>query len=171
VRHDETREQALAALAKRAGRRGYAVAADLLGGRAEAEDAVQEALARACAGYGKLREPQALEAWFMRVLTHICLRTLRRRRFINRVKGWLGMEDVIDIAPLADEKLAAARAAATTMAAVDELPDMQRAALLLRYGHDRSVAEVAELLGIGEGTVKTHLVRALAALRGRAETR
>ena len=41
----------------------------------------------------------------------------------------------------------------------------QRTALVLRYGHDLPVAEVADLLGVELATAKTHLVRGLARLR------
>ncbi|HEY6174191.1 MAG TPA: sigma factor, partial [Kofleriaceae bacterium] len=52
---------------------GFAVAFDLLGDRAQAEDAVQDALEKTLAGYHRLRDPQALHAWFYRVLTNGCV--------------------------------------------------------------------------------------------------
>src|SRR5687767_14611877 len=82
------RDLALERLVDKAARRGYAIAWDLLRDRAEAEDAVQEALARACAEYARLRDAAALEGWFFRVLSNVCLRALRRRR-LARVFGWL----------------------------------------------------------------------------------
>ncbi|NHB84568.1 hypothetical protein G7085_07960 [Tessaracoccus sp. HDW20] len=44
--------------------------------------------------------------------------------------------------------------------ALAELPKMQRAVMVLRYYEDRSVGETAALLGISEGSVKTHSSRA-----------
>ena len=41
----------------------------------------------------------------------------------------------------------------------------QRAALVLRYGHDLAVGEIASMLGVELATAKTHLVRGLARLR------
>jgi RNA polymerase sigma factor (sigma-70 family) len=46
-----------------------------------------------------------------------------------------------------------------------DLSPQQRTALVLRYGHDLPVADVAQLLGVELATVKTHLVRGLARLR------
>ena len=80
--------------------------------------------------------------------------------------GEAGAEDrAVDPGTPADEALAEAGEHARTVAALHRLPTMQRAALLLRYGQDLPVAEVAALLGVGAGTVKTHLVRGLTRLR------
>ena len=48
---------------------------------------------------------------------------------------------------------------------LDDLSSQQRAALVLRYGHDLPVATIAEMLGVELATAKTHLVRGLARLR------
>jgi RNA polymerase sigma-70 factor (ECF subfamily) len=172
------RSEALAGLAARTARRGQAIARDLLGDAAEAEDAVQESLARACAGWERLRAAEALDGWFYRVLTNVCLRSLRRRRLGHALRRlWSGGAvvgeedtdaaaawDLVDAqAPRPDEGLDARR----VLDAVGELPVMQRAALVLRYGHDCGVGEIAAMLGVGEGTVKTHLVRGLKRLRER----
>jgi RNA polymerase sigma-70 factor (ECF subfamily) len=165
------RDQALDRLARAAARRGYAIARDLLRDAAEAEDAVQESLARACAGWERLRDADALEGWFYRVLTNHCLRTLKRRRIFSWFRR--GNDDDGD-APelelpagglLPDEALARATETTRCLRAVERLPPMQKAALVLRYGHDLSVDEVADAMGIGPGTVKTHLVRGLRKLR------
>jgi RNA polymerase sigma factor (sigma-70 family) len=49
--------------------------------------------------------------------------------------------------------------------ALMKLPEMQRKVVVLRYWLDQSVAETAEQLGIGEGTVKSHAARGIGALR------
>ena len=48
---------------------------------------------------------------------------------------------------------------------LDTLSAQQRAALVLRYGHDLPVLEIAQMLGVEPATAKTHLVRGLARLR------
>jgi len=166
----DPREQLLRQLATRSARAGFRVAYDLLGERAEAEDAVQEALALACRSVERLRDPAAIDAWFRRVVTNVCLRALRRRR-LRRVASQVipGLQPhpiaALADAPAADELLARRGAAARLIVALEDLPPKQRAALVLRYGQDRSIAEVADMLGVGEGTVKTHLVRGLRRLR------
>src|SRR5262245_25022343 len=146
------RDHALAELL-RCAPRAFRIAADLLRDRVEAEDAVQEALARVCREYGRVRDPQA---WFFKVLVNVCLRAQRRRRW--RSIFW---RSEVDPAPSAEQRVAHRE----LLAAVDQLPPMQRTAVVLRYGHDLSWSEIAEMLGIGEGTVKTHLSRGLTRLR------
>jgi len=181
----DARSRLLGELAGAPARKGYGIAYDLLGNRAEAEEAVQDALARACESIGDLRDPAAAPAWFLRIVTTQCLRTLRRRRLKRKLLGWLpGVNDGVDAAPTGDnghediaermhgvsapaprEQLADHQALASMLGRLESLSAQQRTALVLRYGHDLPVAEVAELLGVELATAKTHLVRGLARLR------
>ena len=163
------REKLLSQLAAEAAPRGFRIAWDLLGDRDEAEDAVQEALARACEQSHRIRETQAISAWFYRVLTNQCMRTLRRRR-LRRL--FFGTRDPADEArptaarePGPDRQLAHRREVTQLLQAMDDLPAKQRTALLLRYGHELSITEIADMLAVRPATVKTHLVRGLRRLR------
>lgn len=180
----DARSRLLAELAAGPARKGYGIAYDLLGNRAEAEEAVQDALARACESIGDLRDPAAAPAWFLRIVTTQCLRTLRRRRLRRRLFGWMGA-DVVDAAPTHEtnsgddiaermhsvngpaprEALVGQQELGALIGRLHDLSPQQRTALVLRYGHDLPVADVAELLGVELATVKTHLVRGLARLR------
>ncbi len=196
-----SREQLLTQLAKTAAPRGFRIAFDLLRDRAEAEDAVQEALARACAASDRLREVQAIEAWFFRVLTNVSLRVLKRRRWQRLFRSWRGTADgdaareptAVATQALSPEALGAALGVGPSTFAVpgsavpggggpddalsrrqeithmldllDTLPAQQRVALVLRYGHERPIADIAAMLAVKPATVKTHLVRGLKRLR------
>jgi RNA polymerase sigma-70 factor (ECF subfamily) len=187
----DARARLLESLAAGPARKGYAVAYDLLGNRAEAEEAVQEALARACESIDDLRDTAAAPAWFLRVVTSMCLRNLRRRKLRRSLLGWLpGQRNAPEptAAPVTTSEVTAPRediaarmhgsaqaAPADLLAAheelralfgqIEQLSPQQRAALVLRYGHALPVATIAELLGVELATAKTHLVRGLARLR------
>jgi RNA polymerase sigma-70 factor (ECF subfamily) len=154
-----TPEAAARRLVAQASRRAFAIAADLLGNRAEAEDAVQDALVRAIAWLPKLRDPAALEGWFYRTLTNGCIRVLRRRRVAQAFAKLVGArgEPRVDPADGGDH--------ARMLRAIDALPAMQKAAIVLRHGHDLGVDDIARLLDVGGETVKTHLKRARVRLR------
>src|SRR3954468_12094378 len=96
----DARSRLLSELAAAPARKGYGIAYDLLGNRAEAEEAVQEALARACESIANLRDPAAAPAWFLRIVTTMCLRTLRRRRLKKKLFGWWPGKDDVDAAPV-----------------------------------------------------------------------
>lgn len=177
------RGRLLSELAGAPARKGYGIAYDLLGNRAEAEEAVQEALARACESIADLRDPGAAPAWFLRIVTTMCLRTLRRRKLKRALFGWLpGKDSENEPKPDAStdaiaermhgpgervpvEALTDREAFGALMTQLDQLSAQQRTALVLRYGHDCGVPEIAELLGVELATAKTHLVRGLARLR------
>jgi RNA polymerase sigma-70 factor (ECF subfamily) len=182
----DARSRLLAELAAGPARRGFGVAYDLLGNRAEAEEAVQEALARACENIGDLRDPAAAPAWFLRIVTSMCLRTLRRRRLRRTLFGWMNrggsgeetaaptegddggvaaLVHATDAIPGPQSSLTDREQLNALFSSLDDLPAKQRAALVLRYGHDLSVPEVANMLGVEQATAKTHLVRGLAKLR------
>ena len=188
-------------LAEVPARKGFAIANDLLRNRAEAEEAVQEALARACESLGDLRDPNAATAWFLRIVTTMCLRTLRRRRLQRALFGKVPVMDAdadadsstatsgeanlpssthdvpadesmlaarmhaVDALPLTDTALNSAQDTRALLARVHELPSKQKIAVVLRYGHDLAVPQIAELLGVSQATAKTHLVRGLERLR------
>lgn len=183
----DARSRLLAELAGAPARKGYGIAYDLLGNRAEAEEAVQDALARACESIGDLRDPAAAPAWFLRIVTTQCLRNLRRRRLKRKLLGWWpggsaeadaaptqtpdpGAGDIAERmhaqgGPAPREALEDQQALGALLDRLEDLSPQQRTALVLRYGHDMPVGEVAEMLGVELATVKTHLVRGLARLR------
>jgi RNA polymerase sigma-70 factor, ECF subfamily len=187
----DARSRLLEELATGPARKGYGVAYDLLGNRAEAEEAVQEALARACESIDDLRDPDAAHAWFLRIVTTMCLRMLRRRKLRRALLGWLprgksspeptaapstaaevsaSREDIAErMHGTADAgppvRLASQQKLDALFGRLELLSAQQRTALVLRYGHDLPVGQIAEMLGVEPATAKTHLVRGLARLR------
>jgi RNA polymerase sigma-70 factor, ECF subfamily len=121
----------------------------------DAEDAVQEAFARASTRWARLRAYDAPEAWVRRVATNLATSGLRRARR--------------QLAALARLGAAAAQPAYTTdrlavEAGLRRLPLRHRQVLVLHYGADLPVEEVARQLRVPTGTVKSRLARARAAL-------
>jgi len=130
----------------------------VVGNLTEAEDLVQEAFVRASAAGGRFRRVDNPEAWLRRTAINLHRNRWRKLRNFRRVRPQL--EETPQDLPGLEEHV-------TVIEALRRLPEAQRAALALHYLADQPVAEIAELLGVAEGTVKTRLMRgreALAAL-------
>jgi RNA polymerase sigma-70 factor (ECF subfamily) len=128
--------------------------------RAQAEDAVEEALARA---WLRLRSGQSIEslaAWVTRVAMNEARGRVRRRRAEERAGERLAARVAADTRhpEAADPTLGAQRE--EVRAALRALPRRQREVTVLRYFLGYSTAEIADALHVDPGTVKTSLHRA-----------
>jgi RNA polymerase sigma-70 factor, ECF subfamily len=122
----------------------------------EAEDAVQEAFARASLHWSRVRGYHAPEAWVRRVALNYALSGLRRARSRRRILERLGRPP---------ESVPAASAEVVDMvAALRQLPPRQREVLVLFYVVELPVEEIGRQLRLPSGTVKSRLARGRAAL-------
>ena len=157
-------------------RRAFRVAELALGHREDALDAVQEAMIRLL----RYRDRPAQE-WsplFWGILRRQIADRHRRNAVRRRVMSWLGRAEEDGSDPLellpdpgADplRRLQDARRWDALGTAVRALPLRQRECWLLRELQGLDVAETAAAMGCSEGSVKTHLSRAMQALRGKLE--
>lgn len=151
-------------------------------------DIVQNAMLKLCERY----RDRPAEQWpmlFQRILQNALIDHHRRARVRN---FWVSLvaplrdrddeaetESLEDLAPAdtssaGQDPLDAAHASqvvAMIEAAIEELPLRQRQAFLLRYWEDMDVAEVAQVMGCSEGSVKTHSHRAINALAGKLKAK
>jgi len=130
---------------------------------AEAEDLVQETLLRAHLQQGSLRDPTALQAWLFKMATHVCIDRLRQKAGTVNREVQTPVEDL----PLADKD----RPSPFAIVQQDEmsecvqrhladLPDSQKAVLLLHDVDRLTAAEIAQFLRLPLTTVKMRLHRA-----------
>jgi RNA polymerase sigma factor (sigma-70 family) len=144
----------------------YQLAGYLLGDADEARDAAQEASARAWAKFDSLRDRTAFEPWFRRILVNECRDRLRRRGRVRFVR--LERDDRSDDAPddpSADDPFASTLARDALGRALGVLDPEERAVVVLHYWHDLTTAEIADTLGMRQGTVKFRLHSAYGAMR------
>lgn len=137
----------------------------LTGDRHAAEDLVQTALAKLYLSWDRVQRRELVDGYVRRILVNehnsLWRRAWRRREFTT--------DSVPDTVGVTDQHDLGVRDALWEF--VQTLPRKQRAVVVLRYYEDLPEAEVAEILGISVGTVKSQASRALAALRGRVHTR
>jgi RNA polymerase sigma factor (sigma-70 family) len=130
------------------------------GNRAVAEELAQDALAKACRDWGKVRRLGAPGAWTHRVAINLANSYFRRAAVERRAKRRLQGERPSNTDPEVDPAVAEA-----IRGAVSSLPRRQRTAVILRYYVDLPVREVAAAMECPEGTVKTLTSKAIASLR------
>src|SRR5215213_10162621 len=155
--------EAFEVLATSAGDRLYAVARLILRAAEPAEDAVQEALVRAWQQLPSLRDVDRFDAWLYRLVVNACADQGRQlRRWSTQVRP-LPLDVAIDddTGAVADrEQLARG---------FDRLKPEQRAVIVLHHYSGFSAAEIANMLGIPEGTARSRLHYATEAMRAALE--
>lgn len=153
-----SRREAFERLTQRRLDRAYGLAATILDGEVEAEDAVHDAALRAWQRWSSLRDRERFDAWFDRILVNVCRERLRRRAMAVRRVNDLAVYVVSAAAApnLPDEAL---RNALSTLGAD------HRTVVVLRFLDDLTVDEIATCTGLRVGTVKSRLHYALRELR------
>lgn len=121
----------------------------LCGSRTVAEDATQEAFARALERWRRLRDRPWVAGWVTTTALNAARRALRRRGELTPEVAESGdADEAVDL-----------------WRAVRALPPRQQEAVALRYVLDLPIADVAATMQCSDGTVKSHLARARHALR------
>lgn len=131
----------------------------------EAEDLAQEALTRVLSKLDTFKGNSDLGTWIYRITTNICL-THRRRRARS---PFVGNSDALP-EPIADPRVQRQDADVRIREALDRLSDEHRVILLLRDVRGMEYEQLAEVLEIPLGTVRSRLFRARQALRDVLET-
>lgn len=130
----------------------------LTGNRADAEDLVQSALAKTYQAWNRIEDRKALDGYVRRAMVNTHISWWRRRKVDE-----YPTDDIPD-QPVADDS-ANSEMHDSLRRAIDRLPHRMRTAVVLRFFEDMTEAEVAEVLGISQGTVKSTVSRAVAKLR------
>jgi RNA polymerase sigma-70 factor (ECF subfamily) len=137
----------------------YRYISRLLSDRETAEDALQEVLFRICRKIVWLRDPELLRPWAFRIASRECFRQLRS----EKRRG----EEILDLDTLetgASESIPQ-EWEPRLLDWVDDLPPASRAVIVLHYLEEMSLYDVAAVLDILPGTVKSRLAYGLARLR------
>ena len=156
--------------------KAYKIAQAGLRHQDDALDAVQDAMLQLARAYSD-RPEEEWKPLFYRILENRIRDMQRRRTVRGRVMAWMPFrrdEDDEDNDPIAQApsndlpavaRLEIDEAMVALDAALEQLPQRQRQAFLLRNLEGLDVAQTAQAMGCSEGSVKTHYFRALQALR------
>ncbi len=136
----------------------FGVALAILRNRADAEDATQEAFIRAYERLHYYDLSRKFSTWLFTVTANVAKNMLRKRRRPDPQSPPDRIPDPAEV--VWKEELHQA-----VKEAVWSLPESYRAPLILRYWHEMDLAEIAQVLGLRVGTVKTRLHRGRALVR------
>jgi RNA polymerase sigma factor (sigma-70 family) len=154
--------EAFRLLVERHAARPHRVAWRMLGDAMEAEDVAQEAMLKMWQNAGTWRgDGPGIAAWLTRVATNLCLDRLRKRA---RLSGG-EVPERADEAPLADALIESEDERAQVIRALDNLPERQRAAVVLTYYEEMSNADAAQMLEMNIKAFESLLLRARRALQ------
>ena len=159
--------------------RGYALAYTLCSGDSEeAKDALQEAFIKAFRNLKRFNESAAFYTWFFRIVVNTCIDRKRKyKRWKRLFSFWPsshsedgGGDELVEIQDSAIDsdplhELESKELGQRIQEAIMNLPENQRVAFYLKVAEGMKIREIAETMGSAEGTVKTHLFRAIHSLQ------
>lgn len=137
----------------------YATAYHLTGDRYEAEDLLQSALFSTYRAWDRISDKAALGGYLRRTMTNLHISAWRRRK-LNEYPT----EELPETAG-GQDAMRGTELRAVLWQALSRLPELQRTMLVLRYYEGRTDPEIADILGISVGTVKSSIWRSLRRLR------
>lgn len=148
--------------------RMYAVAFRMCGNREDAQDCLQEAMLRIYRAIGSFKGDSAFSTWAYRITMNACLDELRRRKKKQSASvdelldsGWMPADP-----GMTPEQQVVSRDLRGALAdAIDRLPEDMRSCVVLRDIQGYAYEEIAEILQINVGTVKSRISRAREKLR------
>lgn len=146
----------------------YNLAFRMSGNRADAEDIAQETFIRAYRHLRKFKGKSSLKTWMFRIALNCANTRLRRRgrRLAHRVDdSEPALERAADESRSPEERAVATDLSATVRVGLEQLPPHYREAVLLRDFEDMNYSEIAEVLGVRIGTVRSRIARGREQLR------
>jgi len=160
--------QALRTVISLYGEKAHRIAWRMLGDAGDAEDVAQEAMLKLWEQAGGWSAGgQGIGPWLARVTANLCIDRMRRIRPMTGVE----LPDRTDETPLADARFDEGRVRELTQAALQSLPDRQRAAIVLTYWEECSNQQAADALELNIKAFESLLLRARKALREELELR
>jgi RNA polymerase sigma-70 factor (ECF subfamily) len=136
-----------------------ALAYDFLNDYQNAQDVAQDVFMKAFKNIGDFEEKSQFSSWLYRITVNASLDV--RKSKTRRRKYLLSKKNIPDIIEAPETIKQDTGIDDILLEAINSLSDQQQAAIILRYFHNKSVREVADVLDCKESTVRSHLHRAL----------
>ena len=136
-------------------KRAVSIAWGIVRNADDAEDLAQEAFVKAFRTIGRFKSAEPFGPWIFRIVTNLALDMLKHRR--RHREEELSDETPTSRRDRADLPAVQSEIASRIDEAIESLPEMQRVVARLHLVEDFSHSEIATMMGISEGTVRSHL--------------
>ena len=145
----------------------YQICYRFVGSHEDACDLTQEVFLRAYRGLKSFRGQAALSTWLHRIGVNVCLNRVATKKALDHAtSNPIDDREIVDVRTDSPaERLMREERCARVRAAIAQLPDKQRATLILRTYREMSHQEIADVLGSSVGAVKANFFHALANLK------
>ncbi len=155
-------KEAFAKLVEKYQRPVFSVCYRMLGTPTAAEDAAQEAFIRAYQALDRYDENRSFATWLLSIASNYGIDRLRKKKVTilsmdSEEHGWLAPPDP---GPSPEKAVLDKEKQALVQSILAELPETERAAVILQYWHEYSYEEIAETLNLSSSAVKSRLFRA-----------
>ena len=151
----------------------YNMSCRMLSDKDEAMDAAQDVFLKVFKSIGNFKSEAKFSTWLYRICSNVCFDILRKRKDMYN----MSIDDTIELddgemrmdlaaqSPGIEDEIERAELKSLVSSAVEKLPDMHRTMIVLRDFKDLSYSQIAYILDIPEGTIKSRINRARKALR------
>lgn len=147
------------------------IAYSMLSDREDAYDAAQEVFVRVYKNIGSFKEESSFNTWLYRIITNVCFDILRKRQKTSKVisiSNMMGEDNDIDIpddSPTPEENIELTERQRAVKDAISQLREEYRVVITMCDIEGMSYDDIAEMLGIPKGTVKSRINRARSSLK------
>lgn len=160
----------LEALYKETYNRVYFYAYKIFGNENDAADVVQEVYIKVFTHISELQDVTAFPNWLYKITINECRQLMRKdKKQILLEEGDQLFENIVDSAPEIDLNVIRKDARSYLMAIIDLLPREQKSAVILYYYEQLTIAQIAEIEGVSESTIKSRLSQARRKIRNAVE--
>lgn len=128
----------------------YHIAIAIVNNEEDAGDAIGETIVKAYMNLKKLRKPEYFKTWITRILINECRKVLKQKQKIVSIESYQGKGRIEDNVIEKEEHM-------DLQNAIQKLTEKQRNVVMLFYYNDLSVEEIAQILKVPIGTVKSRL--------------
>jgi RNA polymerase sigma-70 factor (ECF subfamily) len=135
----------------------YGLALSILDDATEAEEATQDALLAALRSLDSFRGASSLKTWLFSITVNVCRTRLQRQKRSERLRQILGGILRVQSTVSVEENAIVNESGELIWRAIHNMDQKHRIPIVLRYYHDLSVAEIAGILQIPQGTVHSRL--------------